>query len=474
MRRYTTVIIPALVLFIVLSAQSSSILAFGANPGVEKAREQRSRLTEENAKIEAKKHMQVYGAFCTLSGEGGVSVANEFLQLFSMNAYIPDDITKGESVSPNQYVGLYQKYFYEEQVRIKITSREDQIEARFIEVKDVYEVVVPFQKTLSHKVENGRVIKVEQSFWMKAIIHVDRNLTATFTGIQIFTPSTGSELTLGVYGAAGFGAELMDAQFFSQEPNVNTLAWDAGLRARFLFNPFSPANFTQRKNIRFYAGLDIGFTSFNAKIDGVYQDSLYRNDLYEGRGGDQSLSGWVTTRAEDVQEKWQILHLTGSAGLNFQLYSTARRKAHLNIGAAYSLPVSVNFSQTATCYESWTIEQGQFEGNGIAHTYDGDAPLLFSNSTNGFQCNTTEWSKEDSEVLNPQLAIDINPTFQFKPGTSSRMFEAGLMIRVPMQGWNGVTEPTSAVIDEIEGSILREYSNSIRFMWFGISFAVLL
>lgn len=464
-----------LILYVIFGVQMNlSAVEFEALSERHDAHPETVALLKDEAIREALFHLSLYKAFCRLRSDEGTSIAAEFQELFALNAYVPDDVTRGEALTALQYVDTYTQYFGETPVQITFNVKEDQVSAKYLANNDTYEVSVPFLKKMSHKVVNGKVVKEEQSYWMKALISVDADLRAKILGISTFVPSTGADFLIGLHSSLGVGANVLNTASLAQAPDPSNFAVDMGVRARYIFNPLSPAHITQRKNIRLYLGVDVGFTNFSTSVDELSVDSIYRQDLYMGAGSGQTLSGWVRTSATDVHERWQFMHVTGVVGLNVQLYQKAQRKVLLNVGVAYDVPFMVSYSQSATCYEEWLIEPGQFSasGNGIDHTAGGSG-IVLQRDDNVFQCNTTEWSKDGTETLRPQFMFDINPTFQFKPGTGKSRFEAGIQARVPMNHWLGEGKAATDVFTRMENSMLKEYTDRWNFIWFGINFAML-
>lgn len=435
-------------------------------------------LTQDEAISTALSHLTQYEALCSLRGAGGISLAEDYKALFVLNARVPNDISGDGAMSIQEYISFHTKYFKQQDLRVELLVRRDLVRANFDQTNKMYVVTVPFQKTMSHKVVSGKLITERTTYWMRGTINVplDPDKQPKIYKIELDQPDNPSEFSAGLFGAYGFSSGAFQSGMLETSLDPSQLTATGGLRFRFVFNPLSPTNFIQRKNIRFYVGAEATYTLINASIDEIGQQEVVRPDLFPGNA-DVNVAGSSFITATNVSERWTVFGAAFNAGLNFDIEPLRRNgnKGFVNIGVTYELPLSVSYALDAECQEHYVFDTNQDifrpDVNGIDY---GIFVPQYSSSPMHIDpvCQTANGetlTREGEEEVDPRLYIDLNPTYQKKIGRSESLVEFGLLVRVPLSGWSGRGKGIEGALDEFSGSALLEYSDELNHTWLGVN-----
>ncbi|MFT5185070.1 MAG: hypothetical protein ACI84C_002206 [Flavobacteriales bacterium] len=423
-----------------------------------------SEINEEKAKRLALKELFDYRVYCVMQGGSGNSLATKFTDLFSLNAKIPNDLvaTDGdlELVTPNSYTIIFSDNLKETQLKVAIEEKKDLIESNFIESGSYYEIIIPFEKTLSHQFVNGKIIKNPKKYFLRAIVNVYLDGRIEITGMRQDMPKTPNELSIGLIALYGIVKDpYSNLKGAENGNNVNGMA---GLRVRYMLNPLSPTNVTQRANIRLFIGADIG-----------YEKNSYTNESVEWSGSDimDEWQGYDIPKEGNItefSEEVGTVKFIPTVGLSWKYFEKRSKALFINVGTAYEMSLFASSNIEYACTEDWSY----------VDFYDGEAGL--DNDLNygdydpeqvsrDLQANCDgNQSRSGVGAQPPAFLLTINPTYH-KTLKSKKAFEIGLDARfalAPLQ-YDNLSFDGKLPIEGESVTFLNSFSDQVGVSRFG-------
>ncbi len=311
-----------------------------------------SEINEEKAKRLALKQLFDYRVYCVINGSSGTSLAPKFTNLFSLNAKIPNDLvaTEGELelITPTTYTIVFTDKFKETQLKVDIEEKKDLLESDFIESGNYYEIKIPFEKTISHQYIDGKVVESPKRHYLRAIVNVYLDGRIEITGIRQDVPKTPNELSLGLVALYGiFKDPYSNLNGSENGNNFNTMA---GLRVRYMLNPLSPTNITQRANVRLFIGADIGYDQNRYTNESIEWSTSEIMDDWAGY--DIPKNGIIT----DFSETVSMVKFIPTVGLSWKYYEKRSKALFINVGTAYEMSLFSSSNIEFSCTETWDID----------------------------------------------------------------------------------------------------------------------
>lgn len=433
-------------------------------------------LTPSEAVRKAKNFLDYFINVSDLIGPNGEDEESQFLGLFALNASLPDDVNgSDELIAPLRYAQNMRERFPTNPPEMETQLREELTSFKWVPTGEYFEVTLVFRKTMSkHFFEGREAGKYTQ--YHRFIINIYENGMEKITGISIFYPGAPTAIEIG----AAPGVIRVNNRYTSFDDlggMDNTIDFSGSARVRVHFNPFPAANVTQRKGLRFTAGLDVLYHRGTASSDSIVYTSP-SSEAISTIDGIEAFQGRMTSTIRNVETAEQQIWGVGVAGVNMQLFKSGNRSLMLNAGVGANARLWGNYKLELSGDKVFELDDSDLPEHDMGNivfdasaTRDSVFAQVGENWTKSFDSYNDDRSLSTFVYVNPTFAIRKNSWLQWTIGVEGRFpLLTADALDLPYLGTPEQISSGGESFDDVPWSLL--YSKRLRMSWFSVTVGV--